>query len=888
MRRCRSTELAEAPSSRERRATYRLQLHAGFDLHAAAELVDYLAELGVSHVYASPLLERVPGSSHGYDVIDPRRVSAELGGGAGLAGLHRALARRGMGLLADVVPNHMATDPGNRWWWDVLENGPASRFAAFFDVDWRSPEPRLRKRVLLPILEHHYGRVLASGGLRVERAGGAFRVRHREHLLPVAPRSLDALLRAAAARSGSLELAKIAEALAQLPPVAAARDFREGESAPPVRALERLLASSLEAARAVDRELVALNADPARLDALLERQSWRAARWQVAGREISYRRFFDLPQLVALRVEDARVFEQTHALPLAWLRDGVADGLRIDHVDGLREPRRHLERLRAAAPGAWLVVEKILQPEERLPRDWPVHGSTGYDFMNRVLGLFVDPEGEKALTNLWEAFCGREADWEACVREQKTRVLEDALAADLERLTALAVSLCERHWQLRDHTRHELREALRAAIACFPSCRSYAEESRPPSGQDARAIAEACRVARLTRPDLEPVLFQLLEVILLRRLRGPLAAELALRFQQLCASAHARGVEDTAFYTFTRFVAQNEVGGAPGSFGTSPGAFHAACRETLSLSPHTLLATQTHDTKRGEDVRARLALLSEIPERWAQAVGQLRALAERHRRDGRPDRGIEYLLYQTLVGAWPIESARVLAYLQKAAREAKTHTSWARPDAAYESALLAFAQGVLEDPRFRRELESFVAPLVLPGRVNSLAQTLIKLTAPGVADLYQGCELWDTSLVDPDNRRAVDYGLRRRLLHELAGLSGRACWARHESGLPKLWTIQRALALRRRRPDLFAGSHHELAACGERAAHVLAFARGGGALVVVPRLVLGVQEGWGRTQLALPAGEWCNRLDDDRIHRERVALAELLAGFPVALLERVS
>ncbi|RIL07431.1 MAG: malto-oligosyltrehalose synthase [Proteobacteria bacterium] len=879
------------------RATQRLQLHAGFTLQDAAALVPYLARLGVSHVYASPFLQAARGSTHGYDVVDPTRIGDEFGGDAGFAALRDALARASLGLVVDVVANHMAIAPENRWWWDVLENGPSSRFAAFFDVDWEPPEARLRNLVLVPVLADHYGRVLEAGELRLERDGARFQVRYHEHALPIAPPTLDGLLADAAARcetDAAEELAFLAGAFGRLPLATAtdepsvARRHRDKEVLR--RALARLLAASPEVAGAIDAVVAAHNADPDALDALLERQNWRLARWRMGERDVGYRRFFDIDHLVGLRVEESRVFAETHACVLGWVRDGVADGLRIDHLDGMREPARYLRQLREAAPRARIWVEKILDPGERLPASWPVEGTTGYEFANRVLGLLLDPAGEKALVELHGELVGEAPDPAQLVHDAKRAALRGGLAADLGRLSALALAVCERHREFRDYTRHELQQALAEIAACFPVYRAYPPDEGVATGDDAARIRAACAAARVQRSDLEGALFDVLERLLLGEIDGRLERELKMRFQQLAAPAHAKGVEDTAFYAFTRFAAANEVGARLGAFGVSPDAFHAACRETLASHPETLLATSTHDTKRSEDVRARLALLSEMPERWADAVRAFRARNERLRRGGAPDRSDEYLFYQTLVGAWPLSEERALAYMEKAAREAKTHTSWTHPDAAYEDALRGFVSGALGDAAFVRDVEAFVAPLVVPGRVNSLVQTLLKLTAPGVPDLYQGSELWDLSLVDPDNRRPVDWALRRRLLDELPGLAPDTIWRRHESGLPKLWTIERALDLRRRRPEAFGreGGYEALAAEGARAGHVVAFARGGAALTVVPRLVLGADGDWRDTALPLPPGRFRNVLDPGGDLADRVAIGALFARFPVALLERTS
>jgi (1->4)-alpha-D-glucan 1-alpha-D-glucosylmutase len=878
----------------EPRATYRLQLRPGFGFAEAAALVPYFDELGISHLYCSPLLQAVPGSTHGYDVVDHGEVNRELGGAEGHARLVKELAGRGMGLLLDVVPNHMAIrTPGNRWWWDVLENGPASRYASYFDVDWDPPEAKLRNTVLLPILPDHYGRVLDRGEIRLHREGAAFSVRHGESVLPVAPTSLPELLAAAATRCGSGELAFIADAYSRLPlSTALDRDSlkrRHRDKEVLRRLLKRLLDHHPEVQAALDAQVRDVNADADRLDELLGRQNYRLAFWRTAARELDYRRFFDVNHLVGLRVEDERVFDATHSLALGWLAAGEADGLRIDHPDGLRDPEAYLTRLAARTPRPWIVVEKILGADESLPESWPVDGTTGYDFMARVGRLFVDPAGEEGLTRFYVDFTGESADYAAVAREAKESALRDSLGSDLNRLTALFLEVCERHRRHRDYTRHELHEALREVAVRFPVYRSYL---RAPSGsprpEDERSVQQAVDEAKAARTDLDPALFDFFADLLLVRIAGPAESELVMRFQQLTGPATAKGIEDTAFYRYNRLASLNEVGGDPGRFAIEPTEFHRQVAQTGERWARTLLATSTHDAKRSEDVRARLHLLSEIPARWEAQVKRWSAGNERYRRGGPPERNLEYLFYQTLVGAWPIDSERAADYMLKAAREAKRATSWTQPDQAYENLLREFVLDVLYDRRFAADVEAFVAPLVAPGRVNSLAQTLLKLTAPGVPDFYQGTELWELSLVDPDNRRPVDYEQRRRSLGEVGDLSPEQILARSDQGLPKLWLIRQALALRRRAAESFRGPYRALEATGSRARHVVALARGESVVAVVPRLVLGLSGVWADTALSLPPGGWQNLLTREKRVSGRVAVADLLKRFPVALLAKES
>jgi (1->4)-alpha-D-glucan 1-alpha-D-glucosylmutase len=875
------------------RATYRVQFNSEFGFADAAGIADYLADLGISHLYCSPYLQAAPGSTHGYDVVNQQKANEELGGAEGHARLITALKAQSLGQILDIVPNHMAiVGEANPWWWDVLENGPSSRYAVYFDVEWDPPESRLRNTILLPVLGDHYGRVLERGEIGVKRQGARFIIAYHEHLFPVSPRTLDGVVAGAAERCRSDELAFIADALARLPPSTATDRlavYRRHRDKEVLRGqLDRLCREQPQLAAALDEVVAEVNSDVDRLDALLERQNYRLAFWRSAGRDLGYRRFFDINTLVGLRVEDERVFADTHALILEWLSKEILDGVRVDHPDGLREPKEYFERLQKASPRAWIVAEKILEPEERLPSSWPIAGTTGYDFIYRVNNLFVDPNGEAPLTDFYHEFTGEATDFAAMAYDKKHLVMREILGSDVNRLTALFVEICERNRLHRDYTRHELHEALREVIACFPVYRTYVRaDAGEVSEADARTISETIEKAKANRTDLDSDLFDFFRDILLLRVRGELESELVMRFQQLTGPVMAKGVEDTAFYCFNRLVSLNEVGGDPGRFGLSPDEFHAACAETQAKWARSMLASSTHDTKRSEDVRARLNALSEIPDRWSKAVQQWAEIAEPYRRDGFPDRNTEYLLYQTLVGAWPIEAERLVPYMEKATREAKTHTSWTKPNAAYESAVRAFVEGILANSNFKAELENFTKPLIEPGRINSLAQTLLKLTAPGIPDFYQGTEVWNLSLVDPDNRRPVDYAQRRRLLAEAKDMSPEEIWRRVDDGLPKLWIIRQTLKLRRER-CLFApqDDYQPLTCRGAKSRHLLGFARGDRAITVVPRLVLKLGGSWGDTTVELPSGLWHNAFTAETFKGGELGIADLLKRFPVALFSR--
>ena len=845
-------------------ATYRLQFHANFTLDQAAEIADYLKALGVSHVYSSPYLQAAPGSMHGYDVVDHRVVNEELGGPPAHERLATRLRTLGLGQVLDIVPNHMAiSGRRNRWWWDVLENGPASLYAHYFDIDWQSPEEKLRNKVTVPILGSHYGRVLAAGEIRMARDNGSFLFQYFDNQLPASPESWRPVLLAAAERCSSDYLGFLGRACGTLSNDPNQR-HRDKEVLRGL--LARLCEEDSAICQAIEAELARVNESADALDDLLEQQNYRVAYWRTAERELGYRRFFDVNTLVGLRMERPEVFRDTHKLILEWANRGVLDGLRVDHPDGLRDPRKYFDDLHEAAPNAWIVAEKILEPGEALPENWPVAGTVGYDFLNVLGGLFVDPRGEEPLTRFYREFTGEERSFPEIALEKKSMVLRELLGSDVNRLTAMFVEVCERRRDHRDYTRHEIHHALRELVASFPVYRTYVRpEEGESSAADIECVMEAVKMARDRRPDLDAELFQFLEDVLLLRVRGAPEAEFVMQFQQFTGPAMAKGVEDTAFYCYNRLISLNEVGGDPNRWGTTPEAFHAYCR---NARPQAMLASSTHDTKRSEDVRVRLSQISEIPEAWTAAV-----MRWSRRPHALQDRNAEYLVYQTMLGAWPLPLERLKQYMQKALREAKTHTSWTNQNAEYESGVEAFLEGLYADAEFLQDFEAFVQPLIATGRTQSLAQTLVKLTAPGVPDLYQGSELWDLSLVDPDNRRPVDYGLRRELLARLDGLTPEQILEQSGQGLPKLWVTKQALAVRRH-----LGDYQPLPMEG----NALAFSRGP-VIAVVPRLVLSNAGKWQGAVLDLPDGQWANQFTGERFSGP-VTLSDLFRRFPVALL----
>jgi (1->4)-alpha-D-glucan 1-alpha-D-glucosylmutase len=803
-----------------------MQLSKDFPFAAAAGCAEYLAALGVSHLYTSPILQAAAGSSHGYDVVDPTRINDELGGEPGFRSLVEALRARGIGVLIDIVPNHMATSGrASPWWWDILKRGRASPYAGYFDIDWEPAIWTVKGKVLLGVLDDRYGRELEAGSLTLERQGQEAVVRYHDHVFPVAPESLDGV------------------------------------------------------------EFDAVAKDVAAFDSLLQRQHYRLSYWRTAQEELNYRRFFTIDTLVGLRVERDAVLEDSHRLVFDLVADGSVSGLRVDHVDGLRGPQAYLEKLRAASPSAYLVIEKILEPGESLPDSFPVQGTTGYDFMAHVDGLFVDSQNEEAMTALYHAYTGEPQRYPDVVRASKHENISTELSPDFERLASLLVDICERYRLQRDRTRRELKEAIREVAAALPIYRTYVRAGAAGDPDRARVVA-AVEEAMRRRPDIDAELLGFIGELLQMEHGGEKESEFAARFQQFTPAVMAKGVEDTAFYRYNRLVSLNEVGGDPGVFGRTVEEFHDYCARIAATWPATMLTLSTHDTKRSADVRARLHLLSEMPAEWDAAVRRWAEHNDPYRSQGYPDRSLEYVMYQTLVGAWPIDETRLVEFLRKAAREASVHTSWTNPVPAYEDAIAQFAANVMADAEFLGDLQTFMGrtQIVALGRITSIAQTTLLLTCPGVPDLYQGSELWDLSLVDPDNRRPVDYEHRRRLLAETAALPAAGAMARADEGVPKLWLIARLLERRRTSPELFESREYApLETAGAKAHHVVAFARDRLA-VVVPRLLAGLGGSWGDTTVELPAGDWENVLTGTRMEAGPNALAQLCEAFPVAVL----
>jgi (1->4)-alpha-D-glucan 1-alpha-D-glucosylmutase len=901
------------------RATYRLQFHRGFTFRDATALVPYLAGLGISHIYASPIMEARPGSTHGYDIVDHNRLNPEIGTEADFRALVDVLHAHGMGLILDFVPNHMGIGSDNAWWLDVLEWGQDSPFAAYFDINWDPVRPDLKGRVLLPVLGDHYGIILEKGeiALRFDREAGSFSAWYFEHRFPISPRSYSMILEAGG------------EALAGL-----AREFqtidecRTGNARERATELKEWLAERAREpgfASAINKALAQFAGEPGNppsfepLHRLLELQAYRIAYWRVAAEEINYRRFFNINELAGLRMELPELFEKTHRLVFNLIERGDVQGLRIDHIDGLFDPNAYCEQLQQCFAGRlYVLVEKILARYEVLP-PWPVAGSTGYDFINQVLSIFVDPAGEAPMTRLYRRFANGGDSFDDVLYVCKKRITQVNLASEVNVLANEFHCLSMHDWRTRDFTLNGTLSALDEVLAAFPVYRTYLSREGA-NADDHRyiewAIAQAMKRWRVQ--DLS--IFDFLHGVLTGQWEPQFQADadetlrVAMHFQQVTGPVMAKAAEDTAFYRFFRLLALNEVGGDPRRFGISVAAFHHVTQERARSWPHAMVTTATHDTKRGEDGRVRLALLSEMPREWGRRVTQWFRLnrSRRSEADGEivPDRNVEYLFYQSLLGAWPPDlvpsdtegmktlGERLENYMIKAVREGKQQSSWSNPNAAYEAALQRFVQTVLDATRtnpFLFEFHAFVEMVARLGAISSLSQLVLKLTVPGMPDIYQGGELWDFSLVDPDNRRPVDWNIRRGLLNTISGALPADLAQHWQDGREKLFVAHKLLNLRRLQPELFAeGEYQPIDVEGGASVHLCAFARKQGEqaiVIAVPRLVYQLYQGnqsahWGETKISLPSdGKWQDVFTGRRVEgRDRVRASELLADFPVSVL----
>ncbi len=953
-------------------ATYRVQLHSGFRFSDATHAVPYLQALGVSHLYSSPYLKARAGSTHGYDIIDHNALNPEIGDDDDFERLCATLAQHEMHQLLDIVPNHMGVlQADNAWWLDVLESGPASVYADTFDIDWQPPAPEMTGQVLLPVLGDHYGKVLEAGELvlHFEADTGEFRLHYYDHRFPIDPQHYPLIFEAAAAptphdeaeRDALHSVQSLLMALRNLPgrndASSSAHSARHRDKSIHKRRLAQMAARLPWLGTWIDASLRALNGTVGettsfdQLDALIRQQAYRLAFWRVAGDDVNYRRFFDINTLAAVRMEREAVFEATHHTIFKWLHDGKVAGLRIDHPDGLSDPQgyflrlqsRYVNTMRSAegegGPRAlYVAIEKILAEHERMPHDWPIHGGTGYRFSNLVNGLFVDGHHEEAFDRLYADFIGERLVYDEVLYDAKLSIMSLSLSSDLQVLTEALHRIAQKDRRTCDFTRNRLKAALTEMAAAFPVYRTYISE-RGLDDADRQHIDWATAAAkRRSRASEVSVIDYLRDVML----NAPAEADperrqamlnFVYRWQQFTAPVMAKSMEDTAFYRYHRLASLNDVGGDPRHFGLSVSAFHAANQYRVRFTPHTMLGSSTHDSKRSEDVRTRLDVLSEIPTLWKSALSRWSTMnakrATRIDAEVAPTRNDEYLLYQTLVGVWPLGRVdddtlaglrqRVQDYMLKAVREAKEQTSWINPNAAYEDALARFIDALLGtvDPNpFLRDLLAFVDGIASFGCLNSLNLAALKLTSPGVPDIYQGCESWNFSLVDPDNRRPVDFKALRAQLSSLqslfaggkadaAGLAElRQDWT---SGRLKMLVTWRLLHLRQRYPLVFSrGNYQALVADGSAASHVVAFARShesGCSITVGSRLLHTLAHGdasalqrpdaWGDTRVSLPAGSgdvWCDWLTGRRFDAAgsgrpgSFRLADLLAELPVAVL----
>ncbi|HEX3420358.1 MAG TPA: malto-oligosyltrehalose synthase [Candidatus Udaeobacter sp.] len=952
--------------------TYRLQFNRRFTFAAAREIVTYLHALGVSDVYASPYFQASPESLHGYDITDHNKLNVAIGSRADYDAWVAQLQAHGMGQVLDFVPNHVGiADDRNAWWMDVLENGPSSPYASYFDIDWQSLKTDLRNKVLLPILGDQYGRVLERGELQVRFEEGTFYVLYGARHLPIAPGTYRYILEVALKNLAEYkddvfyaELQSILTALEYLPKRTETDSKRIAERAREKeiikRRLERRCLEAPQVQHAIEKALAQINGNPGdprsfdKLDELLNAQSYRLAFWRVAAEEINYRRFFDVNDLAAIRVESPNVFDAVHRLVLELVSTGAVTGLRIDHPDGLYLPREYFAKLqqrcakalRIVAAGVspakslnaadtaattdglaiYMVAEKILTGAESLRKEWPVHGTTGYDFANQLTQLLVDSSAETAITKTFHRFIGHSVPFGHLLYAKKLLVMKLALANDVDVLGNLLDRLSERNRWYRDFTLEALSRTVRETIACFPVYRTYVEPDQPVAEEDRQIVERAIAAAKRRNPAMEESIFNFLcDVLLLRSPQDLDAAgrdahaQFVLKFQQTTGPVMAKGLEDTLFYIYNRLPALNEVGGEPQQFGVSVEFFHERNLDRQRNSPATLLATSTHDTKRSEDVRARMVAISEIPELWRRSLQRWGTANHRWKRMVNdleaPDANEEYLLYQTLLGTWPMNAhgepepvpsadyiERIQAYIAKALKEAKINTSWIQPNEEWDSAMHDFVGRIL-DPSPRNKFLSIFLPaakeIARLGAINSLTQTLLKLTSPGVPDIYQGTEIWDYSLVDPDNRRPVDYGLRRQMLQSLSSATPGELMRTWPDGRIKLFLTQHILQFRRGHADLFeCGEYLPLHVSGTFAESCISFVRRldpHWIAVIAPRLCARIGfppigEAWQDTAIEFPESFSLKNAHDlftcrpIRHQKRQVGLRDVFAVLPFAVV----
>lgn len=932
-------------------ATYRLQLNKDFNFGRAAECITYLHRLGISHCYVSPYLKARPGSTHGYDIVDHNAFNPELGGETDFDRFITSMHRQDMGLISDIVPNHMGVmGADNAWWLNVLENGPASPFAPFFDIDWHPVKQALDNKILLPVLGEHYGNILEKGELKLTFAPkrGEFSVYYFQHRFPIDPQtypfifaSQDPQFLAHFQADDPVlpEFQTLENSFNKLPPRSHTGPENIEERARDKEVfktqLARLCTDNACLPRFIERRIEYINRENSELHALLELQAYRLACWHVAGDEINYRRFFDINDLAGLRMEREDVFVACHRLILQLIEQGKIQGLRLDHADGLYDPVAYYRRLHEhtrACPPLYIIAEKIVADYEYLNRDWPIHGTTGYEFAAVVNGVFIDPTAEADLTRAYTHFSGRSQGFDDIVYRAKKHVMKTSLAGELNMLANQLSRIAEANPKTRDYTLNALREALAETVACFPVYRTYIETAYVRK-EDNEYIDWAIRQAKQRSHPLDKTVFDFIRGALLLEITSPQVTEsmllsFVMRFQQYTAPVMAKGFEDTALYQYYRLASLNEVGSDPRHFSYSVDAFHHFNQDRVQKWPHGLLSLSSHDSKRSADARARINVLSETPRLWRQATGRWHRLNNSGNRRGQAviSRNDEYLFYQTLIGTWPLREPRsedlavyrkrLEQYMLKAVREAKLFSSWLNPNQDYERALLDFISrclGNAENTAFIEDFRDFERKLRPAGLCNALAQTLLLLTAPGVPDIYQGNERWSFALVDPDNRRAVDFAFASNLLDKLEKAMGydrpallKALQLHLEDGRIKQFVVNQTLRFRMQHSALFReGDYLKIACRGDLADHLVAFARQQGptfCLIVVPRLTLSLLEpagrllsaiDWGDTWLALPQhaprhyrelfSQMSLQAETDS-GSQRLNVGDILAHFPLALL----
>jgi (1->4)-alpha-D-glucan 1-alpha-D-glucosylmutase len=943
-------------------STYRLQLNREFKFADAAAIVPYLAELGISHCYVSPCLKARPGSMHGYDIVDHNSFNPEVGSAEDFDKLVATLHDHGMGLILDIVPNHMAVMGGdNTWWLDVLENGQASVYANFFDIDWDPPNDDLRGKVLVPALHDHYGTVLESGELAIVFRNGEFSLKYRDHLFPVDPKEYPRIMsfcigslveKMGAQDPNFLEFQSLMAAFGHLPSRSETDRDRINERNRDKEINKRRLAELVNRVQEISAYLEAsikvMNGNPAdpasfeSLHELIKAQAFRLANWRVAADDINYRRFFDTNDLAGISMENQAVFDASHRLVLALITEGKVNGLRLDHPDGLYDPAQYFDRLNksisSAGASSYVVVEKILNGTERLPSDWPVQGTTGYDFSNLVNGLFVDPAAVTRIERVYRHFLGDEIDLDDLAYNCRKLIIQTALASELNVLANQLNRIALSKRRTCDFTLNSLRDALTEVAANFPIYRTYVT-SAGVLDRDVRYIRIAVTAAKARSQTADASILDFLQDILTTHIAEgqdggyrSAVTNFAMKFQQFTSPVMAKGLEDTAFYRYNRLVSLNEVGSDLHRFGTTVEEFHNANQERMRDWPHTMLATSTHDSKRSEDVRARIDVLSELPAEWRLHLRDWKRINRNLKKivndKPAPSPNDEYLIYQTLLGAWPLEPLveandwkvfrdRIEQYMLKAIREAKRNTSWINRNQDYENAITSFVRKLLTPDaknKFLRDFASFQRRISQIGIWNSLSQTLLKLTSPGMPDIYQGNDLWDFSLVDPDNRRQVNYSRRRDTFeslrnasHDPAALISRLLATPEDGGI-KQYVTWKALCLRRHEPALFQeGDYHPIRVEGERSNNVVAFSRsiaGKKVVVVVPRLIAGLLSGadippigdeiWRDTRLVFAGGKtslrFRNVFTESTVENEEdtgnsaIPISRLLRQFPLALL----